>query len=547
MPKVKRRRETEYQTSMTKAVFLYSVPNKGKADVFRRAQDKATDLINKDIRILSGRDDILVQLVKNDKRDPDVRRLEKQVREPGLNSAFCQNCFDEAFTKLSNRLLSIKGDMYAMEQDIFTSSKVLFALSLMGRSREEMVTAMEEVVAGYKKPPAFHKDALKALKAMKPDRFLFRQKEFMDQFAMASLEYKIPEVRSAYVPVDTRIGSVRVPDKAKASYIVEFSDPFRRGAKVCVPATGSMDALRRINQYDKASSFSVRLLDNGTLRVNVAFRKKIRAPKDKDFTGVDVGISDCLHTSGGDKFGSMEPVLSFYKKEVEPAFACLSGLRNKKKKILHYIHGHELPPDVREASLKKVDRLERMIREAEAPYRKKRHYYQMLDHEIRKSVDGYISSIPEGTVTVLELLDIKEFNKSRRANGMLSTFARGKLSSKLMEELNWRGYGFIQVAPDYTSQVCPVCHNLDKANRNGKAFRCTCCGHEDDADHVGGINIRERAMDKEILDICEKKRYRHKELQADLISLYRKRHEAYVKSHVPVAENSKTAAAPAAI
>ena len=51
----------------------------------------------------------------------------------------------------------------------------------------------------------------------------------------------------------------------------------------------------------------------------------------------------------------------------------------------------------------------------------------MLDHEIKTSVNQYIGYISPDTLTVLEKLDIKEFNKSRKSNGMMSTFARGKL------------------------------------------------------------------------------------------------------------------------
>lgn len=536
MPKPRHRRKSEYQTSMTKSVFLYGNPNKGKAELLRSAQDKAVDLINRNIRILSEREDLFLSLLKNDKKNSYVRRLEKEIREPGVKSAFSQNCFDEAFTKLSNRLLSIKGDMYALKQDIFSSSKVLFAMSLMGRSQRKMVSAMEEMIAGYKKPKAYHINTLEELKAMKPSDFCFRQEEFMDQFLMCSMEYKIPEVSSAYIPVDARIGSVVAPEQAKAPYVMTFSDPFIPKKMICVPVTGSSDGLRRLAQYKKASSFSIRLMDNGMLRVNVAFKKKLRAPKEKEVIGVDVGITDCLHTSNGQKFGSLEQPLSFYRTVVEPAFAYLSDLRNKKKKILHYVHTHDLPADVRKSCLDKVDRLEHMIREADAPYRNNRHYHQMVDHEIRKAVDAYIASIPEGTVTVLELLDIREFSKSRKVNGMFSTFARGKLSTKLMETLNWHGYGFIQAAPEYTSQVCPVCHHLSKENRNGKHFHCTCCGHKDDADHVGSINIRERVTDKEIMELCEENKYSRKKLQAELISLYAARNEAYRKKYMTPAE-----------
>lgn len=76
-----------------------------------------------------------------------------------------------------------------------------------------------------------------------------------------------------------------------------------------------------------------------------------------------------------------------------------------------------------------------------------------------------------------------------------------------MQELNWRGFNFAEVEPDYTSQICPVCSNLNHESRNGKDFTCTCCGYHDDADHVGAINIRARYEDSEVMDICKKTQY----------------------------------------
>ena len=67
----------------------------------------------------------------------------------------------------------------------------------------------------------------------------------------------------------------------------------------------------------------------------------------------------------------MSPVIDFYHEEVEPAFAELASLRNKKRKIKHFLRKHDLPEDVRRSLIKKMDHLERMIQTAEAPYRKK--------------------------------------------------------------------------------------------------------------------------------------------------------------------------------
>ena len=188
---------------------------------------------------------------------------------------------------------------------------------------------------------------------------------------------------------------------------------------------------------------------------------------------------------------------------------------------------HDLPEDVRRSLIKKMDHLERMIQTAKAPYRKKRCYYARLDHEIKKSVTTYVDSISKDTLTAIEKLDIKEFNKSRKVNGMFSTFARGKLQRKLMEALNQKGCDFFEVAPDFTSQVCPVCCNLNAENRHSKGFCCTSCGYQDDADHVGAVNIRKRAGDKEILELCKEHQYSHKNLQNAIRIVYEKRHIAY--------------------
>ena len=43
----------------------------------------------------------------------------------------------------------------------------------------------------------------------------------------------------------------------------------------------------------------------------------------------------------------------------------------------------------------------------------------------------------------------------------------------------------------------------------GEHSRCKCCGFKDDADHVGSINICDRAKDDALMDICNKYGYNH--------------------------------------
>ena len=54
----------------------------------------------------------------------------------------------------------------------------------------------------------------------------------------------------------------------------------------------------------------------------------------------------------------------------------------------------------------------------------------------------------------------------------------------------------VRVNPAYTSQTCPSCQHIDKANRESQAvFRCKACGFSGHADQVGAINVRTRAIE----------------------------------------------------
>jgi len=51
----------------------------------------------------------------------------------------------------------------------------------------------------------------------------------------------------------------------------------------------------------------------------------------------------------------------------------------------------------------------------------------------------------------------------------------------------------IAVPPHYTSQTCPCCGHVAKANRKTQAkFECVACGYANNADIVGAMNILAR-------------------------------------------------------
>ena len=489
-------------------------------------QTTYTDLVNRNIQLLAGRHDLLLQLVKNDKKDSDMRKLEKSVRPSGLSSAFCQNAFDCAITHLSNWLNDIRLDMNQENSTIFTRSKVLFAMMLMNASQSDMIAQMNTIAKETKKDKTFYESLGQQLLAMSEQAFKQEQCQFHDSYMMSSLQFSVPFSKQELVPLDSRLHRLEESTNTCCSHVITITNPFKKSDRFSVPVKTSRNGLRRLAQYNKAGTVHIGVNKNGKLRVQVSFDKKMQKTCITSKVGVDTGITDAFNCSNGQAVGSMSPVLDFYKKVVEPSFAGLSDLRNKKASLLHYIRHHNLPDQVKKQLLAKVDRLETMMRNMDAPYRKNRHYQQMLNHEIASDVQKYISSIDQSTLTVLERLDIKEFKSCKKLNGRRSVFARGKLQKRLMEELNWHGYDFMEVEPDYSSQTCPVCGHIDKESRNGKYFHCTHCGHEDDADHNASVVLAMRADDKEFLNICAANPF-HQSRQQAILDLGKKRSQEW--------------------
>ena len=529
MPKARRKKNTEFKTSMTKSVFLFGVPNKEKAERLRMAQDAFTSEANRFIGLLSSDEKYLPDISVGNSRTPSMRAFEKVNRNKSLLSAtFSQAAFDDGFTKLANRMDNIRKDVMRVNSSCLVKSKMLFGLALIGKSKAEMIEALITARNSYKKAPPRFDEWIDELNAMSD--FDFQMAEIRVLYDGIAPTYKVPYISKAHVRLVSTNFKFSLSDKIKAGAVIEISIPNTKGYTE-IPLIITRDGRRRLEQYGACSSAEYTMQENGLIRVSIAFEKKLNRPGTTSVVGVDAGISDALHTSEGGAVGTLSDVIAFYKEHVETLFAEKSNLLNKKRKLVRYLKAHpDVPDDVKKAIRDKIDRLEASVRKVKKAYRTNRRYHAMLKKRIKDVVSEYIRSLngDKSVLTAVELLDIKEFNKSRKQNGMHSMFARGLLSEILIERLNWAGYDFIQVDPAYTSQCCPVCGYTHQDNRKGKDFSCQYCGHMDDADHVGSVNIKVRALDDEMNDVCTKHKYNQKQRQRAIKELCDKRHAQWV-------------------
>jgi len=102
------------------------------------------------------------------------------------------------------------------------------------------------------------------------------------------------------------------------------------------------------------------------------------------------------------------------------------------------------------------------------------------------------------SVIVTEKLDMRVPSPSRDLSRKVALWMRGTLTERFQFKTSAGGSRHVQVNPAYTSQTCPQCGNVHKMNRTGDAFKCSFCGHLDDADRVGAHNCALRVDDPEI-------------------------------------------------
>jgi hypothetical protein len=77
---------------------------------------------------------------------------------------------------------------------------------------------------------------------------------------------------------------------------------------------------------------------------------------------------------------------------------------------------------------------------------------------------------------IIERLDFRSPNLSRRMNRLISMFGKSVVNNKLDSLRLSLGIKITETNPAYSSQVCSVCGNVDKDNRVTQSqFKCKCC------------------------------------------------------------------------
>lgn len=522
---------------------MYGKPTQEKNLLITNTQTVYTALINEYIELLSSDPVYYLDIFNNNKKSSNVRGLEKEVRKSNkdystLGSAFGQNAIDHAVKELHNHFTRIKNKLYGFcyhrQKELlpYLESIALLNVAIMDEDELKILNYLIEYELSKDKPKASTLSFYREL-TEKINRFSqVQRKENREEIRMMFYEklelWKKPFVRKASIQLDARVYKLEKSTNIKMPYVVSFK-VFGEKDYVEIPLHTSKNSLRRLNQYKNGSPIVT--IKNGLVKVAVPFDKKIKPFKTKKVFGIDVGITDLIYDSNRNSYGSFSGMTKIYEGTVEPKLKTRSSLRNKMKEYQKELRSKATSEGKKEFLRMKISNIACSLNGKKTLHKRKRKYAHEVDFRLNNAIKLFIDEAKiQRALVAMESLLITDFDRGKNANKRDSSWVRGKLTKRLQEKLTWNGIPFIEVDPAYTSKACSKCFNIHKANRKYKTFTCTVCKHTEDADYNASMNIKQRATDKEMIELVEKNKHSTKERHTAIKELYAKRHKKWLET-----------------
>jgi IS605 OrfB family transposase len=118
------------------------------------------------------------------------------------------------------------------------------------------------------------------------------------------------------------------------------------------------------------------------------------------------------------------------------------------------------------------------------------------NHKISRSLVNLAVQEGAGTIVMERLSGIRRRVKSlKRADRNIHSWSFYQLQHFIEYKAHLAGINVVYVDADYTSQICNSCGNLNKSNRKGNLYTCS-CGYRTHSDLNAARNIADRYKNK---------------------------------------------------
>jgi len=282
---------------------------------------------------------------------------------------------------------------------------------------------------------------------------------------------KAPKLRSVTLCLDSKVAKIEKSDNS-FDYWIKLST-LDKGHPIYLPiesyhyfenAAGILKKYVQIIVRDAIEYGFVKESDDKELRVENERDKMI---------GIDLGMVNLLASSSGNQYGQ---ALYTKLKHYDEIITRVTKRRQK--------NGLKNNSD-------RIDRLYSKVR-------------NLIKNEVGRVLNRFLDKEKPHVVVMEDLTGLTQdttSNKklSKKMRRLLNNCGISKIPKRMEIKQKRLGFRLESANRAYTSQECPICHNIDKENRKDQAhFECLRCGYKRNADYVASVNIRNRRSIPEV-------------------------------------------------
>ncbi len=211
-----------------------------------------------------------------------------------------------------------------------------------------------------------------------------------------------------------------------------------------------------------------------------------REARGEEVMALDVGITEVFADDEGNLYGQeMGGILKEASRKLDD--------KGRKRNKLHALRKKY----VRQGKKKKARNIRKYNLGRKALLERKRKAKITIENQINRAIAEALAR-RQPKVIVTEKLDIRGPAQSKEISRRVSYWHRRTLKERIEFKASAAGCRREQINSAYTSQTCPSCGYLNKANRKGDRFQCLKCGYAGHADVIAAINQKARMNDREI-------------------------------------------------
>jgi putative transposase len=223
-----------------------------------------------------------------------------------------------------------------------------------------------------------------------------------------------------------------------------------------------------------------------SVELHVPFEVKPGKPASEEVVALDVGVTEVFADDAG----------HFYGEEMGAVLQEASGALNEKGKKRNKLHVLQKKYR-RQGKLGKARKIGQYNLGRKKQKARQRRIRARIANEVNRAFNQVMEERKPAMI-VVEKLDLRGPGKSKELSRRVSYWHRHTLRERIDFKASAAGCRREQVNPAYSSQTCPACGYLSKANRKGDRFQCVKCGHAGHADVIAAINQKARVNDPRI-------------------------------------------------